>query len=311
MTPTITRRHRLPLLGATLLALLVPLFLAVPTDLRQDPLIGPVADRYHVVLFLVLTILLYRQGPLAGRFWRVIAACLILGGATELLQILAGRSATVFDWYQDALGVALGACWIWWFRRRQWLGPLGVAVVVVALILWPMRLLPVTVVEARAVQASFPQLASFERPRSVALWRATGGGEIVRAADAARGGVLRMTVESDYKWPGVRSRELPWDWTGQTKLRITCRLRDPSPPTMHLSVVLEDRGGPRDLDYAIKGFAIDHAWQTLEVDLTSLRTRRRDRPLALDNLHTLGIYLVREAAGPLVLEVDTIELAGS
>ena len=87
---------------AVLALLLVPLFLAVPPHLRQDPLVGPLADRYHVGLFLVLTVLLYRWGPLARRPVAVVLACLALGGATELLQVLAGRSATFWDWYQDA-----------------------------------------------------------------------------------------------------------------------------------------------------------------------------------------------------------------
>ena len=51
MTPTPTpRRRAVPRrLLLVLAVLLVPLFLAVPTHLRQDALIGPLADRYHVI----------------------------------------------------------------------------------------------------------------------------------------------------------------------------------------------------------------------------------------------------------------------
>ena len=97
MPPYLVATRRRLLLAGALLLLLVPLFLAVPTHLRQDVLIGPLGDRYHVALFLVLTVLLHRHGPLRGRLLAVVATCLGVGAATELLQLLAGRSATIWD----------------------------------------------------------------------------------------------------------------------------------------------------------------------------------------------------------------------
>ena len=308
-SPSSDRRRRALLAGAFLL-LLVPLFLAVPSDLRQDELIGPLGDRYHVALFLVLVVLLERHGPLRGRPRLVIGACLALGGATELLQLLAGRSATLWDWYQDALGVGFGACWIWWRRTRRPGPPLAAALVLVALVAWPLRHLPVTVPEARAAQARFPLLDDFERPHALALWGGLNGGEIALATAAGHGQVIEMTSDDDHRWPGVESLKLPWNWTGQDTLRVDCRLRDPSPQTLWFSVWIEDRAGAHDSDYALVGCEVGHQWRTVTVPLATVRTRRQDRNLALREIRAVAFFVSRGEAGPVSFQLDNLRLGG-
>ncbi len=293
-----------------LAVLLVPLFLAVPTYLRQDALIGPLGDRYHVGLFLVLTVLLYRHGPLRGRPWLVIGACLALGAATEVLQILAGRSATLWDWYQDALGVGFGACWIWWRRTGRLLGPVLAVIGMLGLVAWPLRHLPVVVPESRAAEARFPLLDDFERPNALVLWGGHEGGVTALAGADGRGQVLEMTSDGDTRWPGVASRALPWNWTGQETLRVDGRLRDPSPAAMKLYIWIEDRAGRFDSDYILVGFDVDHRWQTFEVPLTTTPTRRSGRNLAVGEIRALAIFLVRGDAGEVSLQLDDLRLVG-
>lgn len=297
----------LRLFGALFL-LLLPLFLAVPPHLRQDALIGPLGDRYHVGLFAVLTVLLHRHGPLRGRPLVVIAVCLALGGATEVLQQLAGRSAAFWDWYQDALGVGLGACWIWWRGTGRRLGPLVAAAAIVGLVLWPLRGLPVTVRESRAASARFPLLDDFERPHSLALWSGHQGAAIARVPVAGRGQVLQMTSDDDTQWPGIKSAQLPWDWTGRHTLRVDCRLRDPSPATMRLSIWIEDRAGRYDSDYIAVGFDVDHQWHTYEVSLEDTPTRRQGRRLALGEIRALAVFVTRKDGGAVALQVDDLRL---
>lgn len=303
--PVLSRR----LLGL-LAVLLVPLFLAVPTHLRQDALIGPLGDRYHIGLFLILTVLLYRHGPLRGRPWLVIGVCVTLGAATEVLQILAGRSATLWDWYQDVLGVGFGASWIWWRRTGRRAGPVVAVAILLGLVAWPLRHLPVVVPESRAAEARFPLLDDFERPNALALWGGHEGGSIELATAGDRGQVLLMTSDGDTRWPGVASRALPWNWSGQETLLVDCRLREPSPRAMKLYVWVEDRGGRFDSDYILVGFDVDHQWQTLEVPLDTTPTRRAGRRLALGEIQALAVFLVRGDAGPVALQLDDLRLVG-
>ena len=293
---------------ALLAVLLVPLFLAVPPHLRQDPLIGPLADRYHVGLFLVLTVLFYRWGPLAGRPVAVVLGCLALGGATELLQVLAGRSATFWDWYQDALGVGLGACWIWWRRSGKSTAPILGVIVLLALVAWPLRHLPVTVRASRAAEARFPLLDDFEHPDAIALWSGHQGEDITLVPVAGRGMVLQMSSHGDERWPGVSSRRLPYDWSEYTTLTVTCRLVAPSPDSLRVSIWCEDRADRYDSDYAFKSFVIGHQWRTVTVSLTDLITDRRGRALSLGEIQGFAVYASRRRPGPVVLQVDDLRL---
>ena len=308
--PSSNSRRRLQLV-AVLLLLLVPLFLAVPTHLRQDPLIGPLADRYHVGLFLVLTVLLYLRGPLRGRPLAVILACLGLGVATELLQLLADRSATVWDWYQDALGVGFGACWIWWRRTGHRAGPVVAVALLLGLVAWPLRHLPVMVAESRAAEARFPLLDDFERPGGLALWSGHQGGSVELAMSQDHGQVLQMTSDAETRWPGLTSHDLPWDWTGQHTLRLECRLREPSPEKLRLFVWVEDRAGRFDSDYILAGFDVGHQWQTFEVSLTEMLTRRNGRRLALGEIRAIAVFVSRKDAGAVALQVNDLRLEGS
>jgi VanZ family protein len=295
-------------LGALLLALLAPLFLGIPPHLRYDPLIGTLGARYHIGLFLVLTLLLYRHGPTRGRLRLTVLVCLLLGAVTEIVQTRFGRSAAVFDWYLDALGVGLAVCWIW-YRRGGRLGrPLAGALVLAALVLWPLRDLPATVQEARAMRERFPVLADFSRPGALVLWHRHQDSRHRLTADPERGPVLQVDHDGPERWPGASSRKLPWDWRGFAELRVDCRLVAPSPDSLRIVVYLEDRAGPKDIDHAWRTFSVGHGWQTLVVPLAELRTESAGRPLSRQEVPAVSIFAERTAAGPLSFRIDALRL---
>jgi len=303
------RRFLWPLAGA-LVALLTPLFLAIPPYWRQDPLIGPLGDRYHVVLFVILPLILHRWGPLAGRPRAVVIASLALGGLSELLQIPFGRSATFWDWYQDGLGVALGACWLWARRSGRRLAPAVTAGLVGLLILWPLRHLPDTVRECRAAAARFPALDDFESPHALILWKGHDGAALSRVAVPGRGHVLQLSSDGDERWPGAASARLPWDWRGQTILRLDCRLVDAPTDSLRVSVWLDDRATGHDRDHAVRSFTVGPGWQTLAIPLADLATRTRQRPLALREVVAVAVYASRRVPGSIVMQIDDLRLGG-
>jgi CheY-like chemotaxis protein len=314
MTPPTRHRHLL-LLIAALLVLLVPLFVMIPAHLRHDPLIGTLGDRYHVVIFAILPLVLHRWGPLAGRSRAVLGVSLLIGAATEVLQLLAGRSASLWDVYQDALGVALAGAWLWWghgrTRRaggRTALGPLAVVAVVAFAVLWPLRDLPGSVMEARATRDRFPLLADFERPTSLLLWRGLGGGEIARVEAGPGDHVLQIVNAGDERWPGASTRRLPWDWSGHHTLRLRCRLVDAPAESIGASVYLEDRAGRYDTGQFRQRFTVTRQWREVALPLAQMRSRDVDRPLALQEIPDLAVYVHRRQPGRIVLQVDDLRL---
>jgi len=320
--PRIPRRRLAP--GTLLLLLLlalVPLFLAVPIAWRRDPLIGPLGDRYHVVLFFVVTLVLHRWGPLKRRPWPVLAAAVVLGAATEGLQVIAGRSATLWDWSQDVLGAALAGCWIWWqrlrARRRRTPARIGLAALATVALLgaaaWPLRNLPAHVVESRAARARFPVLDDFERPNSLQLW-GDDHARVRRVAVEGGGHAMQLEVDDTARWAGADNRALPFDWSGQDTLRLEVRLLDGSPPGVALVVVLDDRAGRRDRGRLVHRVPLRHPadaggrWQPIAIPLDAFRERSSGRPLHRPEV--LGVALVprHEAGGPVRLQVDDLRL---
>ena len=304
MRRPLSRRSWL-LIGA-LVVLLAPLFVGVPIHLRQDALIGPLGARYHVALFAVLTILLHAYGPLARRLPAVVAVCLALGGVSEWLQSFVGRSAMFMDWYQDALGIGLGTCWI--MARRAPRIALPAAIVLLGLVAWPLRGLPTAVREAHAAAARFPLLDDFERPDAIALWSGHMGGEPTWVAAPGHGHVLQMDRKGDSPWPGVVSRKFPYDWRGYAVLRIDCRLQAPSPDSLRVAAWIADRRSAHESDFATRGMVVGHTWRTLTVPLADLVTHHDARPLDLAEITTVSIFCVAGDRRDVTLQIDNLRL---
>lgn len=289
-------------------ALLVPLFLWIPPSWRHEPLIGSLGARYHIGLFFILTLLLYARGPLRGRLGRVVVVCLLLGGATELLQTRFGRSACWTDWLLDAQGIGFGVCWIWYRRTRRRTLPLIGAAALLLLVFWPLRTLPVRVQEYRAAQARFPLLEDFDRPQTLIHWSRRKNISRALVAVEERGRVLQIANHDQERWPGITTRRLPWDWSGYDELHVDCRLVAPSPDSLRVTIWLEDRAGRRDVDYATKSFMVGHNWRTLVVPLDELVTENRQRRVARREITAISILVTRRQPGPIRLQIDELRL---
>ena len=287
--------------------LLIPLFLGIPTHLRHDPFIGPVGDRYHVGLFLVLVVLLNQRGPLAGKPWLVAISALVLGGVTELVQELVGRSASFWDWYQDALGIGLGLCIVFWRRPSPRAPVIAMAIVLLGLVAWPLRHLPTAVREGHAARDRFPLLDDFESPDALVLWQGSDGAKLDLAISPNRGQILSITHEADRSWPGARTSQLPYEWTGHRLLELDCRLVTTGPDSQRIGVRLDDRAARMDRDFMRQAFQIHGQWRTITLHLDELRTNDDRRPLALQEIRTLTIFMAEPDDG-VIIEVDNIRL---
>jgi hypothetical protein len=295
--------------AAALVALLVPLFVMVPPHLRHDPVIGPLGDRYHVGLFTVLVLLLHGRGPLAGRLRAVVTAAVLLGGATELAQLLAGRSAALVDWYQDVLGTALGAAWVWWRRTPRAPGPYVLALAALALVAWPLRELPRTAAEAHDARLRFPLLDDFERPGALLLWDAVDDAELALTDVPGRGRVLRITATADSRWPGAGSMKLPYDWSGMTTLTLDCRAAEAPGDTLALTVRLHDRAGRYDRDRADARFKVGPSWQTIRIALPDLLVEDGRRPVNTAEVEDLKLFLTTRTVGAVTVDIDNVLLS--
>jgi hypothetical protein len=292
------------------IVLLIPLFLWIPIEWRHDPLMGRLGTRYHIALFFVLALLLHNRGPMKGRFTVVAAVCLALGAVTEHVQTYFGRTAAFHDWLMDAQGIGFAACWIWYRRTGRRSLPLTCSVLLMGLVLWPLRDLPITVPEVRAARARFPLLEDFERPHALALWSRQSNIARSLVDVPGRGKVLQIDNDGAERWPGATSRRMPWDWSGYAELHVDCRLVEPSPDSMLVKIQLEDRASRGDVDIAMMSFTIRHQWQTLMIPLKDLVTHNKGRPLSGQEILAVSVLAIRRQPGPISLQVDRLRLVG-
>lgn len=292
-------------------ALLVPLFVPISPDLRQHPLFGALGDRVHIVMFAVLTLILYHRGPVRGRILASIGVSIAVGAVTEIAQSLTGRSPSFGDLYQDALGTALAGCWLAWRHRDRRLLPATGAAAVVLAVWWPLRDLPTVVTEVRAAEPLFPVLADFERPQAFRLWSPHLVGEYGRVELPDGGHVLEIRHSGDDRWPGAASPHLAWNWTGWDTLLVDARLVEPSPDSLRVSLWVNDRANARDVDAALSTHTVGHRWQTLSMPLHEVRTLNDERPLTLRVVVSVAVFMHRPVAGgadELALQIDNVRL---
>ena len=104
---------------------LIPFFVRIPRSLNHHPIISPIGDQIHIILFGGIMFLLYWLGPFRGRIWRAALVSAIMGGAVEFLQLLVGRNALFKDFLLDLIGIGLVVCFIYWRghgrQKAKWL----------------------------------------------------------------------------------------------------------------------------------------------------------------------------------------------
>jgi hypothetical protein len=169
---------RIPVLP-TLLIIGIGLLVPIPAGWLKHPLAMALTGLAHVLIFALVTLFLYRRGPLSGHLTYSFFAVLLLGMAIEVIQPAVGRSASLDDVIFDAVGGLLAVAWIWRCRsgRRR---PVILVVVVLATIVLMMRQLPAQLMAMGAVTRNFPVLADFTDKHALALWQPTYGARIER-----------------------------------------------------------------------------------------------------------------------------------
>lgn len=121
MTPAVSEQTVFRVLAALALAGVLVLSFLPPETV--DPLrlsIGDTSDVAHVVAYAVLAATTLLSRPRRSlTLWQgaaVVAAISLLGIAIELLQPLVGRTASVVDFAENEIGIAVGIALCWAYR---------------------------------------------------------------------------------------------------------------------------------------------------------------------------------------------------
>ncbi len=234
-------------------------------------------------------------------------AAAAIGGATEVLQQFVGRTPLLGDFVLDLLGIGLALTWIQW-RRGRGRAALAAGAFLLAVLAYTMRDAPTMYRAMVGARRSFPVLADFASRDQLALWRErSDGGRSLVDVGPTHGNVLRVSTSGGEHWPGVSGGRLPADWTGYGELVLEARLQAPSPDSLRLGIRLDDFASREDKQWASLGYVVTHQWRTLRFPLTGLTTEQGDRPMDLEDVYSLLVFLVRPP-GPATFEIDNVRL---
>lgn len=299
------RRTAAITVGATAL-LLLPFVVPVPADLERLRSLRGLGSLAHFGLPALLTLVLYRWGPVRGRLPAAAVAAVVLASSCELLQIFVARHPRLRDVGVDLAGATAAVGWILWrersVRRGLWLLAAGVLVVCIDLATWPGF-----VVAERQAARRFPLLSDFETRIEMSMWGRSevGGGSLSRVPVAEGGSALLLEGDEDDPYPGALAIGLPRDWSGYDTL--TFRVRILSGGVLNAVVRLDDYASRRDTVWCGESFRIGPEWTTCVMDLRAAADDVEERAFRLDDIDSLLLYL-GDARGDVAVLFDDITL---
>lgn len=289
---------------------LIPFFVRIPRSLNHHPIISPVGDQVHIILFGGINLLLYWFGPLKGRIWWAALVSAIMGGAVEFLQLLVGRQALFKDFLLDLVGIALVVCFIYWRGHGRQAGKWVFWLLLLAI---PLQLyyLPWQIDATYRARDMFPVLADFETYGDRYLWTANQKGKMTFAriddSPSGPGHVFRVTGGPESDWPGGYMRRFPEDWSQFTTLKMEVRLVEAPVDTFKFGVRLDDYEGIKEVAYITSRFFATRQWQTITMRITDRLLSSRERNLNLEEMDRMIIHFSRPQV-PVAIEVDDIRL---
>ncbi len=299
------------LVWASLMVLfLFPFFIRIPRELNHHPVISPLGDQVHIVLFGGITLLLYWFGPLKGRLWWAATASAVMGGAVEFLQLLVGRQALFKDFLLDLVGIGIVVGFILWKGHGRQVGKWLFLLLLLSI---PFQLwyLPWRIDAAYRARDQFPVLADFEKYGDRFLWGSNMKGQLsyhnIEDSPEGEGGVLRLTTDGQTHWPGTMMRRFPEDWSDYAMLKFDVRVAEAPGDTQKFGVRLDDYEGIKEERWVSQTYSATSDWQTFSMEIADRQLWNSERNLNLKEMDRL-IFFFRKPAGTLAIEIDNVRL---
>ncbi len=269
-------------------------------------------DFGHLFCFWLWTYGLLRWRPLPS-FWRqlllVLGLAFLVGGVTELLQALTGRSASWQDLGLDLLGSLLAVVFAAPSRSKLQAGARQLLqLVTLVLVAWSLLPLFRVVTDELIGEQQFPLLSGFETPLEVTRW----GGSASRFLDqqVAYSGQASLRVElSTHRYSGIGLKHFPGDWSGYRWLQMQLFNPETEPLQLHFRIHDQQhrRSGNAHSDRYNTSISLPSGWSQLEVPLAQVATGPKGRPMDLSQVAGV-ILFVGKLERPRRFYIDQVQL---
>ncbi len=275
--------------------ILVTVVLLMPLPRSWDgPWQSKLFDLGHVPLFFALTLFLWL---VLNRSWAwAFAIALTLGALTELVQDWFGRTSSLADFVRDTLGAAGAPVAVHaWRGPRTFVHLAGHALVLAALLAWPVADAAPRLLDAYEGCRAFPTLADFATARQMMRWECTQAGlERVPDPEQPSGWSGRLEMRpGPRKYPGAVLEPVLRDWSAYG--RVCCSFTVPDRP---LVLVISIRG--RDADDQSTHYQFEQEYapgrHTVCKALDTIARQAKPRPLELSAVRSFQVFIYRQDA---------------
>jgi hypothetical protein len=269
----------------------------------------------HVLLFAVGGYLLIRDWKYLARKSFAVQAivimviCLIVGTATELIQVNFDRTPDIGDLGRDILGGLIAVLFFTPSRLHISKKQLKLfQTMLVLFLLLAMLPLARSLSDELLAQNQFPLLSDFETPFEIYRWDAYS--EISTDNTIARSGnsslKLKLTTE---KYSGVFLKYFPSDWTGYKNLSFSIYI--PDVDSLMISCRINDaQHRKKNYHYSDRynnRYYLSTGWNDISIPLENIKNAPKTRFMDIAKIELFGIFAVR-LPNPRIIYIDNVRL---
>jgi hypothetical protein len=234
---------------------------------------------------------------------------MIAGTGGELMQTFAGRHSSISDILANTLGLVAGGIWLIAQQLQTKIRSafrFGAVFLIAAVSANP----ALNMLDCIQQINSFPQLASFERPRELSSWYAQNA-IMVRSTDWSVEGShsMKLTMEP-LEFSGTGMNWLEGDWSRFRELRFS--IFNPSENMVPLILRIEDHAHelsdfePSDRFQQVIELA-PKAVQEIRIPLEELRQAPQSREMEVTSIRQIELYCYRPPSN-LTIYLDHVHL---
>ncbi|PWK52871.1 VanZ family protein [Pleionea mediterranea] len=317
---------RFATLGATAF-LLAMLFMGGP-DISESRLLNELWQTGHFFLFALLIISItqlpvFKQASfLALLCWSLVFS-VVLGGLTEVIQLLIGRDFEMMDIANDALGGITGAIIVQLFRQSRYWHKLVLTLPSILLAFVGTQNFWLTVIDESHMKKSFPVLADFSHQTELTRWHYQSALlSLYRAEDKAgntgangpeayrhKSQQLKALFQPS-KSPTITLKELIPDWRNARFFQFS--VYNTTSTSLQLTVKVSDKLHAKNYyafnDRYNKTLTLQPGWNHHSIDLNEIKTSPATRAMQMDNIDSVSWYL-HQPKSPVLLYFDDIKLS--
>ncbi|MBL8818796.1 MAG: hypothetical protein JNL58_22395 [Planctomyces sp.] len=234
---------------------------------------------------------------------------MIAGTGGELMQTFAGRHSSISDILANTLGLVAGGIWLVAQNLQTRIRSavrFGAVFLIAAVSANP----ALNILDCIQQINSFPQLASFERPRELSSWYAQNA-IMVRSTDWSVDGShsMKLTMEP-LEFSGTGMNWLEGDWSRFRELRFS--IFNPSENMVPLILRIEDHAHelsdfePSDRFQQVIELA-PKAVQEIQIPIDELRQAPQSREMDVTSIRQIELYCYRPPSN-LTIYLDHVHL---